>query len=116
MEYSYCGTDECGDAVDGSGNIMIPVTNMKTGSSLADVVVGSVLSYGFGAIANRYFIRPAAAKTSTNVYKHSFKYADRVRMRGVQDPVSHNFPYSFDDAILATKPIPKVSVQKNMNK
>ncbi len=48
-----------------------------------------------------------AAKTSTNVYKHSFKYADRVRMRGVQDPVSHNFPYSFDDAILATKPIPK---------
>ncbi|MEO1655123.1 MAG: RHS repeat-associated core domain-containing protein, partial [Bacteroidota bacterium] len=35
-----------------------------------------------------------AARTSTNVYKHSFKYADRVRMRGVQDPVSHNFPYS----------------------
>lgn len=28
-----------------------------------------------------------AAKTSTNIYKHSFKYADRVRMRGVQDPV-----------------------------
>jgi len=46
-----------------------------------------------------------AAKTNTNVYKHSFKYADRVRMRGVQDPVSHNFPYSFDDAILSTNPI-----------
>ena len=46
-------------------------------------------------------------KTSTNVYKHSFKYADRVRMRGVQDPVSHNFPYSFDDAILSTNPILK---------
>ncbi len=28
-------------------------------------------------------------------------------MRGVEDPVSHNFPYSFDDAILATKPILK---------
>jgi len=49
----------------------------------------------------------ATANTGTNVYNHSFKYADRVRMRGVQDPVSHNFPYSFDDAILATKPILK---------
>lgn len=28
-------------------------------------------------------------------------------MRGVQDPMSHNFPYSFDDAILSTKSIPK---------
>jgi hypothetical protein len=48
-----------------------------------------------------------SAKASTNVYKHSFKYADRVRMRGVQDPVSHNFPYSFDDAVLSTNPILK---------
>jgi hypothetical protein len=48
-----------------------------------------------------------AAKTSTNAFKHSFKYADRVRMRAVQDPVSHNFPYSFDDAILSTSPILK---------
>ena len=36
-----------------------------------------------------------------------FKYAPRVRARGVQDPKSHNFPYSFDDAILSTKPIIK---------
>ena len=28
-------------------------------------------------------------------------------MRGVQDPVSHNFPYSFDDVILSTQPILK---------
>jgi RHS repeat-associated protein len=48
-----------------------------------------------------------AGKTSTNAFKHSFKYADRVRMRAVQDPVSHNFPYSFDDAILSTSPILK---------
>lgn len=48
-----------------------------------------------------------AAKTSTNAFKHSFKYADRVRMRAVQDPVSHNFPYSFDGAILSTSPILK---------
>lgn len=48
-----------------------------------------------------------AAKTSTNAFKHSFKYADRVRLRAVQDPISHNFPYSFDDAILSTNPILK---------
>lgn len=33
------------------------------------------------------------------------KYAPRVRARGVQDPVSHNFPYSFDADILNTTPI-----------
>ena len=49
----------------------------------------------------------AAAKGGTNAFTHNYKYADRVRVRGVQDPVSHNFPYSFDDAILSTKPILK---------
>lgn len=34
-------------------------------------------------------------------------YAPRVRMRGLEDPKSHNFLYSFDDAILSTTPIPK---------
>jgi hypothetical protein len=43
------------------------------------------------------------------VYSHGYLYADRVRARGVQDPVSHNFPYSMDDAILATPPIPKAN-------
>lgn len=36
---------------------------------------------------------------------HSYKYDPRVRARGVQDPKAHNFPYSFDAEILATKPI-----------
>jgi RHS repeat-associated protein len=39
----------------------------------------------------------------------SLKYAPRVRARGVEDPKSHNFPYSFDKSILSTKPI----LQKN---
>ena len=34
-------------------------------------------------------------------------YDDRVRSRGLEDPVSHNFPYSFDAWILSSKPIPK---------
>ena len=40
---------------------------------------------------------------------NSLTYAQRVRARGVQDPVSHNFPYSYDDLILATEPIPKAN-------
>jgi RHS repeat-associated protein len=40
--------------------------------------------------------RPATA--------HGMPYHPRVRARAVQDPVSHNFPYSLDDAILATTP------------
>jgi RHS repeat-associated protein len=31
-------------------------------------------------------------------------YASRIRQRGVQDPSAHNFPYSFDSHILATRP------------
>jgi hypothetical protein len=37
-------------------------------------------------------------------YKHGLKYDPRVRARAVEDPSSHDFPYSFDDAILDTKP------------
>jgi len=52
-----------------------------------------------------------AAKTTVGVaddaFTHGLKYDPRVRARGVQDPRSHNFPYSFDDGILATKPIPQ---------
>ena len=46
-------------------------------------------------------------KSETRVYKHGYKYAERVRARAMQDPTSHNFPYRFDDAILLTKPIIK---------
>lgn len=42
-------------------------------------------------------------------FKHMYKYDARVRARAVEDPSSHNFPYTFDDAILATKPIPKAN-------
>jgi RHS repeat-associated protein len=36
-----------------------------------------------------------------------YTYAPRVRARGVEDPVSHNFPYSFDKHILQTPAISK---------
>lgn len=50
-----------------------------------------------------------AAKTGAGVvddaFSHGLKYHPRIRTRGVEDGVGHNFPYSFDDAILKTKPI-----------
>ena len=36
--------------------------------------------------------------------KSSLNYSSRVRARGVEDPVSHNFPYSYDKAIVSQKP------------
>ncbi len=68
------------------------------------LTLGSPILSGGGSAAS---LADEVAKTSTNAFKHSFKYADRVRMRAVQDPVSHNFPYSFDDAVLSTQPILK---------
>jgi len=37
-------------------------------------------------------------------------------MRALQDPVSHNFQYSFDNAILSTKPILKNNGNKMFQK
>ena len=85
------------------------------GELAAEVTVGALLTRGTTGLASKGAaeavveggVSKVAAKTSANAFKHSFKYADRVRMRAVQDPVSHNFPYSFDDAILSTSPILK---------
>jgi len=46
-----------------------------------------------------------APRGAGKALKHDYKYHPRIRYRGVQDPKAHNFPYSFDDMILKTKPI-----------
>ncbi len=59
-----------------------------------------------------FLLGPSAAKgvgAADDAFTHGFQYADRVRVRGLQDPVSHNFPYTFDDSILATTPIPEAN-------
>lgn len=38
---------------------------------------------------------------------NNYTYDERVRMRALEDPKSHNFPYSFDESILSTTPIVK---------
>jgi hypothetical protein len=47
------------------------------------------------------------SSNSTKTDNHGYKYDQRVRMRALDDPTSHNFPYSFDEHILSTTPIVK---------
>jgi len=42
--------------------------------------------------------------SEANFVTNGLKYADRVRKRGLEDPTSHNFPYSFDKEILESTP------------
>jgi hypothetical protein len=69
--------------------------------------VAYTVSGGYGivrlAVARSAFT--ALAQTEMKAYAHGYTYAARIRARGVQDPVAHNFPYSFDDVILKATPI-----------
>lgn len=67
-------------------------------------ITGATSAYRY-AVKND--INPWNGESTTDVYKHNYQYDSRVRMRGLEDPGSHNFPYSFDDAILSTTPILK---------
>ncbi len=67
------------------------------------------LGSGGGAAPGKITITSRSSALTTNVEKEVFTYAPRVRARGVQDPKSHNFPYSFDKTILRSQPIVKES-------
>ena len=68
-----------------------------SGEILDDVAVGASRGAGSGV--------SGGVKGGTNILKHGYKYASRIRARALQDPVAHNFPYSFDDEILKVEPI-----------
>lgn len=40
-----------------------------------------------------------------DAFTHGNSYHPRIRERGLQDPVGHNFPYSYDDVILKSTPV-----------
>ncbi len=71
-------------------------------------IVATALS-GAAGLAKKAAKKAAKFAREKLKKKVARKYAARVRARGVQDPRSHNFPYSFDDEILATTPIPKAN-------
>lgn len=78
------------------------------------VVFGLVTGGGFGLVRSR--LARVGATGARSATRHGLEYAARVRARAVQDPVSHNFPYSFDDEILSTTPEVKASGYKIFRK
>ena len=70
-------------------------------------VIERVGQQGVGKIGRQGVKGSKGLKKNIQAFKHDFKYSDRIRMRALEDPVSHNFHYSFDDAILKAKPILK---------
>jgi hypothetical protein len=86
------------------------LTNSATQNGITYLSWIAPIGKGFTLISNiirtgAKLITKQAVKEGMNVFKHSYKYADRITKRAIQDPVSHNFPYSFDDVILSAKPI-----------
>ncbi len=48
---------------------------------------------------------PRVAGAADDAFTHGYSYHPRIRARGLQDPVGHNFPYSYDDVILRSTPV-----------
>jgi hypothetical protein len=90
-------------------------TSWRGGSADALVAELTALTTPWGStpVSSVMWTGEVAAKgggtVADDAFSHGYTYADRVIIRAVQDPVSHNFPYSFDDGILATKPILKAN-------
>jgi hypothetical protein len=74
-----------------------------TASNVRDAAIGAAMIV-YGATSGS-----GGTAGSIDDVSSGLNYAGRVRGRGVQDPVSHNFPYSFDEGILATDPISKAN-------
>ena len=94
------GFGEDGGSVDPSG---LDNSIESDPFSPVDIAVGAKVAYTLGKTGFKYGITFFGRRVKA--FKHNYKYAGRVRKRGVQDPKSHNFPYSFDDEVLSVKPI-----------
>jgi len=92
-----------------TGQATRAVQNKQSGKPITDglgdfedLLVDGVLGGAFAAVG--YWIAKYSSGSNPNAYEHNYEYDNRVRERGIEDPVSHNFPYSFDDEILDTTP------------
>lgn len=73
---------------------------------------GIFASERLAAAESEALARGAAAQkagSANEAFSHGYSYADRVQARAIEDPVSHNFPYSFDDVIVKTNPVAKAN-------
>jgi RHS repeat-associated protein len=83
--------------------VPVPIEDIFAGFGLAKLGVKSVRAL----VLNRAKTVANTGNIGSLLFKHNHKYADRVRKRALEDPVSHNFPYSFDDIVLQGKVFPK---------
>jgi hypothetical protein len=79
-------------------------TNMAIGGVIGVVTtIGVSYASGVSPLTGKSLSAPSTSNNKIN----SYTYDERVRMRALDDPTSHNFPYSFDESILSTTPIVK---------
>jgi hypothetical protein len=69
---------------------------------VGDFVIETLVTLGFAKGAG--LVMDALAGEAA-VDAAAVSYSPRIRARGVQDPLYHNFPYSYDAEILASTPV-----------
>ena len=87
--YTYCGTDACGNEVQGSGTMYTYVANIKTGASLLDVITGGIMSYFAGQVSHVLVNRASnqGAQTLLRSSDELFTVSDDL-VRGIKPKVS----------------------------
>ncbi|MGF7232624.1 RHS repeat-associated core domain-containing protein [Arachidicoccus sp.] len=77
----------------------------------APIAIVGAVETGAGALAVDIYGDYKTVKTVKSgvekVIDETLRYAPRVRERALEDPSSHNFPYSFDKSILETDAVPQ---------
>ncbi len=119
------GQTKVGKAITGAGKFLFNLTpasdalELVTGADIdgerinraetvgwfiAGLFGGKIIKAGFKLIKKYKLHRRLRAKGAANKGDNVPKYDPRIRKRAVEDPGGHNFPFSFDEAILKTKP------------
>ncbi|MGH9189654.1 MAG: hypothetical protein ACRD0Q_06435 [Acidimicrobiales bacterium] len=93
-------SDLAQQAVVGPGQDVLPGQGRETSQSGPGAAIGSRVAPQTAAR-----IGDDVIATADDAFTHGYSYHPRIRARGVQDPVGHNFPYSYDDVILRSTPV-----------
>lgn len=99
---------------------MVPAVDSQWSARMAISVVGHVYDPARSFVApgsladDAVRIGDDVITSADDAFAHGFNYHPRIRARGLEDPVGHNYPYSFDDAILQTTPVRQVSPASGM--
>lgn len=62
-------------------------------------------SSGYLVATNTTGLADDVARVGDDAFSYGYDYHPRIRERGLQNPVGHNFPHSYDDVILRSTPV-----------